>query len=339
MQGNARIDRISQYSVTRRWLNCVGIIAVAVAFALPAAADRRDRSDSDSDSHHTSSECHEKLETFQLDDSDAGNFSWDQIVPVSLQHLVTRDRDSVTGVWVSEPELFTNVNAEACKVPKKSVCVILSDPDDPNDPNSPKDPRQPLSGACPEGVQNPDGNMFKCKAPLVWTNNTVAHYELSTGSIYSVNVWRIWFLHEQLEDGTEGELQYPTAESVIESGDDPGAHGYVFMNGVRNEDDRILSVSSVGEIVLTGASTGGHPDLADRIVMAGQVYDSNVGRVILSNTLTDTGISLIYAPGDPREAVWKINLRKEPYCVDSEGFSELIFPSSTKKISIKRDRD
>ena len=35
MQGNARIDRISQYSVTRRWLNCVGIIAVAVAFGSP----------------------------------------------------------------------------------------------------------------------------------------------------------------------------------------------------------------------------------------------------------------------------------------------------------------
>ena len=336
MKGNARINRMSQYPLTRRWLSCIGIIAVAVAFALPAAADRRDRSDSDSDSHDTGSECHETIKTFQLDDSDAGNFSWDKIVPVDLQDLVTDDRDSVTGVWVSELELFTNVNAEACKVPKKSVCAT---PEDPKDPNSSPLPRQPLSGACPEGVQNPDGNMFKCAAPLVWTNNTVAHYELSTGSIYSVNVWRIWFLYEQLEDGTEGELQYPTPESVIESGDDPGAHGYVFMNGVRNEDDRILSVSSVGEIVLTGASTGGHPDLADRIVMAGQVYDSNVGRVILSNTLTDTGISLIYAPGDPREAVWKINLRKEPHCVDSEEFSELIFPSSTKKIRIKRDRD
>ena len=270
-----------------------------------------------------------------------GDVTLDQIVPQQIQDRIINDRDSLTGTWVSELELFTNVSPEACEIPKSIDCEVVVDVDDPDfhDPNSPPMPRQPLKGACPEGVQNPNGNMYKCHAPLVWTNNTVANYELSTGSIYSINVWRIWFLYEQLEDGTEGELQYPTPESVIESGDDPGAYGYVFMNGVRNADDSVLLVSSVGEIVLKGVSTGGHPTLADRIIMSGQVHDSNVGRVILNNRLTDTGISLIYAPGDPREAVWKINLRQEPYCVDSEGFSELIFPSSTKKIRIKRDRD
>ena len=327
MKGQIRSHASFEFVFARGFPSCAGIVALAVALALPASADRRDRRDRD---HHRG-ECHEVIRHFNFDDPNdtgLGRVSLDEIVPEAIQHLIVKDRDSLTGVWVSELELFTNVNAEACKVPQASDCPVEATESDP-------DPRQPLTGACPEDVSS---NMYRCGAPLVWTNNTVANYELSTGSIYSLNVWRIWFLFEEQEDGTML-LKYPTPESVIESGDAPGASGYVYMNGVRNLDDTVLQVSSVGEVVLTGASTGGHPALADRIILSGAVHDSNVGRVILSNTLTDTGISLIYAPGDPREAVWKINLRKEPNCVSSEAFSDLTFPSSTRKIRIKRDRD
>lgn len=317
--------------VKRGWLSCIGILAIATAPAIAASADRKDRDDRGGHRH----ECHEKLTKFHLDDpgeTGMGDVTLDQIVPEHVQHLIVRGRDSLTGVWVSELELFTNVNPEACKVPKADNCRVTDE-----DGNMPATLRQPLEGACPTEVQaaETDGNMYKCEVPLVWTNNTVANYELSTGSIYSLNVWRIWGLYEK--DGITP--RYLTPESVMESGADPDAYGYVFMNGVRNADNRVLLVSSVGEVVLKGSSTGGHPDLADRIVMSGEVHDSNVGRVILSNTLTDTAVSLVYAPGDPREAVWKINLRKEPHCIDSSAFNDLRFPSSTRKIRIKKPRD
>ena len=310
--------------VKRRWLSFIGILAIATASAIAASADRKDRNDRGD--HRR--ECHEKIVEFNLYDPDStgmGSVTLDHIVPEQLQHLIVRGRDSLTGVWVSELELFTNVNPEACKVPKAVDCPVTDE-----DGNMPATLRQPLEGACPTDFQaaETEGNMYKCEAPLVWTNNTVANYELSTDSIYSLNIWRIW-----------GLSRYPTPDSVMESGDDPDAYGYVFMNGVRNADNRVLLVSSVGEVVLTGSSTGGHPALADRIVMSGEVHDSNVGRVILSNTLTDTAVSLVYAPGDPREAVWKINLRKERHCIDSSAFTELKFPSSTRKIRIKKPRD
>ena len=95
-------------------------------------------------------------------------------------------------------------------------------------------------------------------------------------------------------------------------------------------------ISSVGEVVLSGASTGAHPQLADRISLAGRVCDSIVGRVILSNSLTDTALSLIYAPTSPREAVWMINLREAQRCVDGARFQDLVFPP-TREIRIDHD--
>ena len=113
MQVNARINRSSQCPGVRRWLNCIGIIAVAVAFALPAAADRRGDSDSDSDSDHTPGESCALIDSYQFDDpaeTGLGDVTLDQIVPQQIQDRIINDRDSLTGTWVSELELFTNVS-------------------------------------------------------------------------------------------------------------------------------------------------------------------------------------------------------------------------------------
>jgi len=70
--------------------------------------------------------------------------------------------------------------------------------------------------------------------------------------------------------------------------------------------------------------------------MVGRIHDSNGGQVILSNTRTDTALSLIYAPRSLREAVWKLNLRRVRECVNETTFQDLVFPP-TREIRIEDD--
>jgi len=288
--------RVSDYGI--RILVVVGVLAI---LAFPTYADGGDRDHSRT--------C-EIIEEFHFDHGPVADrtVGLDAIVPEELQDLIRTDRNSLTGVWVADIDLFTNVNPEACEIPKAGDCSGA------------------LEGACPEPSVSPSAPMFDCKDIILWTNNTFAIYELTTGSLYGLNMWRIW------DRGT-----YPTVKSLRRARPPALADGYVFQNGVRNKDGSVLMTSSVGEVVLSGQSTGAHPQLADRIIMAGQIYDSNVGRVILSNAVTDTAISLIYAPDSPREAVWMINLRRAPTCVQGNTFADLVFPPR-REIRIK-DRD
>ena len=280
--------RNSQKSYRARWL-VVALAALAIS-GLPAQAGDRDR--------ERSSRC-ALIDEIQFDHGPVANrtVSLDAIVPSQLQGLIRTDRDSLTGVWIADIDLFTNVNPEACSIPRAEDCSGA------------------LEGACPGPTAPPDSPIFQCEETILWTNNTFALYELTTGSLYGLNMWRIW------DQGA-----FPTIGALRRNRPPALADGYVFQNGVRNEDGTILMTSSVGEVVLTGQSTGAHPQLADRISMAGRIYDSNVGRVILSNAATDTALSLIYAPNSPREAVWKINLRRAPSCVQGDEFSRLVFP-------------
>ena len=283
----------------RSWLSWGLTVVVVAVFALPAQADRRDRG------HRN--DCPAIIEEFSFDSDVPSRRTvlLDEIVPPQLQEMIRTDRKSLTGVWVSDIAHFTTPTLAACQIPQIKDC------------------KGALAGACPD---LPDGPLFDCNDRIYWASNTIAIYELTTGAIYGLDAWRIW-----------DQATFPTAESILDARPPSLANGYVFMSGVRNKDDSILMISSVGEIVLSGASTGAHPELAERVVAAGRVYDSNVGRVILTNMLTDTALSLIYSPRSPREGVWMINFRKPRSCVDGTNFKDLIFPPK-REIRIKYRR-
>ena len=57
----------------------------------------------------------------------------DEIVPESLQGMIRTDRDSLTGIWISDLDLWTPASSVACEKPKASDC-----------------PAGALEGACPE---------------------------------------------------------------------------------------------------------------------------------------------------------------------------------------------
>lgn len=300
MCSNGSSYGIPRVRAQRSWL-VWGLTVLAVAtFALPAQADRRDFG------HRN--DCPEVIEEFSFVSPVPSNRTvlLDEIVPLQLQGMIRTDRESLTGVWVSDISLFTTPTLAACQIPKIEDC------------------EGGLEGACPTDQAN--GPVFDCSDSVYWASNTMAIYELTTGAIYGLDAWRIW-----------NQATFPTEESILDARPPSSANGYVFMNGARNKDDSILMISSIGEVLLSGDSTGAHPELAERVVAAGRVYDSNVGRVIITNMLTDTALSLIYAPTSPREGVWMINFRKARSCVDGTNFKDLIFPPK-RKIKIKQHR-
>ena len=63
----------------------------------------------------------------------------DDIVPEDLQGMIRTDRKALTGVWISDLDLWTNVNAAACEIPKAADC-----------------PENALEGACPDVVPGRD---------------------------------------------------------------------------------------------------------------------------------------------------------------------------------------
>ena len=230
----------------------------------------------------------------------------DDIVPKSLQGMIETDREALTGVWISDLDLWTNVNAAACEVPKVAAC-----------------PDGALEGACPAAP--PEQNMFSCNSPSTWVNNTFAIYELTTGSLYALNLWRVW-----------SQQEYPTVAALRAAKPPVLYGGFSFENGLRNLDDRISLSTSLGEFDTIGSGTGASIILANLISMEGRVYDSNVGTVIISESKTETAVSLVYGPENPKQALWRINLRRVPGCVSSEAFEEQIFPPR-KKIRIEDD--
>jgi len=285
----------------RTALHFIAAVVAMASLSLPAHADRRGRDDKKSCRNVPA-----ELE-FHSESSGTLSVSLDEIVPAQLQGLIRTDRDALTGVWIADIDLFTNVNPLACEIPKAGNCSGA------------------LEGACPGPSAAPSEPIFQCGNSFYWTNNTFALYELKGGSLYALNFWRIW-----------DQAEYPTVEALRAARPPFLAGGYVFQNGVRNEDETFFMTSSVGEIVTVGSSTGASPQLADKISMVGSIHDSNVGQVLLSNTRTDTALSIIYAPRSPREAVWKLNLRRVRKCPDSATFQDLVFPPK-RKIRIEDD--
>ena len=240
------------------------------------------------------------------DDQSQTVVTLDDIVPKDLQSMIETDRKSLTGVWISDIDLWTNVNDAACEIPKAEDC-----------------PDSALEGACPAVA--PEENMFSCNSPSTWVNNTFAIYEITTGSLYALNLWRVW-----------SQQEYPTV-AALRAAKPPVIYGGIsFENGLRNLDDRISMSTSVGEIDTIGSGTGAAIVLENVVSMEGRVYDSNVGTVIISESKTEVAVSLVYGPTNPKQALWRINLRRVPSCVSSTTFEEQVFPPR-KKIRIKDD--
>jgi hypothetical protein len=87
----------------------------------------------------------------------------------------------------------------------------------------------------------------------------------------------------------------------------------------------------MGEFETQGTGGQGlYIQLGNKISMEGEVYRSNVGPVIISESRTSTAASLIYHPTSPNQAVWKINLRRVKKCVTAETFEQQIFPPRKK---------
>jgi len=59
-----------------------------------------------------------------------------------------------------------------------------------------------------------------------------------------------------------------------------------------------------------------------------------VGTVIISEPKTEPAVSLVYSPTTPKQALWRINLRRVRVCVDGTTFEEQIFPPR-RKIRLK----
>jgi len=232
----------------------------------------------------------------------------DEIVPESLQGMIRTDRDSLTGIWISDLDLWTPATSAACEKPKASDC-----------------PAGALEGACPERPATE--NAYSCTDSPTWVNNTFALYELETGSLYALNLWRVW------SQGT-----YPDVKALRALRPPVDYGGYSLQNGVRNLDNRVYMISSMGEFETQGTGGQGlYIQLGNKISMEGEVYRSNVGPVIISESRTSTAASLIYHPTSPNQAVWKINLRRVKKCVTAETFEQQIFPPR-KKIRLKGRR-
>ena len=295
---------LSQHEVTgstaRAWLTFLLILLFAAS--LPSLAQGKDRRGAPA--------CQEMPTEFALT-TDQGTVSvvtLDEIVPTALQPMIRTDEDSLTGIWISDIDLWTPASPLACETPKASDC-----------------PEEALEGACPD--RPPTANAYSCTGSATWVNNTFALYELETGPLYALNLWRVW-----------SQETYPSAESIRIQRPPVDYGGYSFENGVRNLNDRIYLISSMGEFETHG--TGGQGlliQLGNKISMEGQVHRSNVGTVIISESRTSTSASLIYHPTRPNQSVWKLNLRRVKKCVTAETFEQQVFPPR-KKIRIKENK-
>jgi len=291
------VSLAGRFAKFRNYFGAFLVLALAGTVSVAAASERRDRA-----------RCAGILEEIVItaDDQTQTLVSLDDIVPKDLQGMIKTGRKSLTGVWISDIDLWTNVNAAACEIPKVGDC-----------------PEGALEGACPAAA--PEQNMFSCDSPSTWVNNTFAIYELETGSLYALNLWRVW-----------SQQEYPTVAALRAVKPPVLYGGFSFENGLRNLDNRISMSTSLGEIDTIGSGTGASIVLPNLISMEGRVYDSNVGTVIISESKTETAVSLVYGPGNPKQALWRINLRRVRGCVSSETFEEQIFPPR-KKIRIEDD--
>jgi len=279
-------------------LTAACLLAVAVSF--PASADREERR-----SRHA---CGELIDEFTIssDDGSQVTVTLDQIVPANLQGMIRTDPGALTGIWISDIDLWTDVNPLACQLPKVRDC-----------------PEDALEGACPS--LPPSSNLFSCSSTSTWANNTFAIYELTTGSLYALNLWRVW-----------SQQDYPTVESLRAAKPPVAYGGFSFESGVRNIDEGVYLVTSLGEFDTIGSGTGPFIAMANRISMQGQVYRSNVGRVIVMEAHTETAVSLVYSPSSPKQAVWKLNLRRLRQCATGSTFEDFVFPPR-RKIRIESD--
>ncbi|MFP8879174.1 MAG: hypothetical protein VCE43_06765 [Myxococcota bacterium] len=272
----------------------VTIVAFVTGPVQPTFADR--------DDHRSPGRCGGILEeiTITSDDQSETVVTLDEIVPKDLQGLISTDRKSLTGVWISDIDLWTNANALACELPMAGDC-----------------PAGALEGACPD--LPPAESMFSCDSPSTWVNNTFSIYELTTGSLYALNLWRVW-----------SQQEYPTVASLRAAKPPVIYSGVSFENGLRNLDNRISMNTSLGEIDTIGTGAGAQIVLPNAVSTEGRIYESNVGTVIISESQTEAAVSLIYTPTAPKQALWRINLRRVRKCVDSTSFEKQIFPPRRK---------
>ena len=285
--------------VARRWFHFLVVAMFVAGLANPAAAGRPDRGGP--------RDCG-LLESVSISGEDGSqvDVTLDDIVPEGLQGMIRTDRRSLTGVWISDLDLWTAASHRACEAAKASDC-----------------PEGALEGACP--VRPPEENAYSCGSVSTWVNNTFAVYELTTGSLYALNLWRVW-----------SQQDYPTLRALRAAKPPVAYGGFSFQNGVRNIDDRVFMMTSMGEIETVG--TGGGPpyvQMGNKIFMDGRVYSSNVGPVLVMESRTSTAASLLYTPTSPNQSVWKVNLRRVRKCVTPETFEDQIFPPR-REIRLRR---
>ncbi len=287
---NPIVNGASAERGVRRGLGWLVVAVFVVALADPAAAGRKDRGGP------RACGLLESIVVTGEDGTEVG-VTLDDIVPEDLQGMIRTDRRSLTGVWISDLDLWTAANNQACETAKAGDC-----------------PEGAVEGACP--VRPPEENAYSCGSVSTWANNTFALYELETGSLYALNLWRVW-----------SQQDYPTLRELRRAKPPVAYGGFSFQNGVRNIDDRVFMMTSMGEVETVG--TGGGPpyvQIGNQITMDGQVYSSNVGPVIVMESRTSIPTSLIYSPTSPNQAVWKLNLRRVRKCVTPETFEDQVFP-------------
>jgi hypothetical protein len=279
-------------SLSRRGrLSLFSFWALLVFLPLPAAGDGERR--------HDRPVCPALPDQFVLtaESGSQTTVTLDQIVPPSLQPMIRTDRRSLTGIWISDIDLWAPASPRACQIPKASDC-----------------PAGAVDGACPDRPDTADA--YQCSSGPTWVNNTIALYELTTGSLYALNLWRVW-----------SQETWPTTAGLRHARPPVDYGGYSFQNGVRNVNDRIYMMTAMGEFELFGTGAPGVVvQLGNKVAMEGSVHDSNVGPVIISESRTATAASLIYSPTVPNQAVWKINLRRVQRCVDDTSFEQQVFP-------------
>ncbi|MGE4652388.1 MAG: hypothetical protein AAEJ53_15995 [Myxococcota bacterium] len=291
MKSDSATDRINHDRPPGTGRRIVALLLLIACFSSPASAGRWNRGHPDA--------CGGILEAVSISGEDGSEtvVTLDDIVPENLQTMIRTDRASLTGVWISDLDLWTPANTRACEAAKAGDC-----------------PEGALEGACPE--RPPEENAYNCGSVSTWANNTFALYELTTGSLYALNLWRVW-----------SQQDYPTLRSLRAARPAVDYGGFSFQNGVRNLDDRVYMMTSMGEVETVG--TGGrapYVQIGDQISMDGRVYDSNVGSVIVMESRTSIAASLVYSPTTPNQAVWKVNLRRVRKCVTPETFEDQVFP-------------
>ncbi|MFP8875640.1 MAG: hypothetical protein VCB99_01730 [Myxococcota bacterium] len=178
MKLDSATDRINHEATARKRIRVVALGLIVACFSNAASAGRWNRGHPDA--------CGGILEAVSISGEDGSEtvVNLDDIVPEDLQAMTRTDRGSLTGVWISDLDLWTAANSRACEAAKAGDC-----------------PEGALQGACPD--RPPEENAYNCGSVSTWVNNTFALYELTTGSLYALNLWRVW-----------SQQDYPTLRSL-----------------------------------------------------------------------------------------------------------------------------